>query len=352
MPDTSTARAVDRRQAVDKIETDLLVIGGGAAGLATAVTAARQGLKVTVLERYGFCGGAAVAGLSGTICGLYAATDDPRAKPRQLVHGFVDDFIAAMGKHDGLTGPIRYGKTFTLTHDPLAWRRAADDLLEAAGVRVLFHSTVTEALVEGGERIAGAMAYTKQGRLRVEAGFTVDASGDADLTAMAGFATTIGDNGKVQNPTMIFRLQGVDVARFLAAQGEDSILGPAVSEEIARLLDGSDVDLLHGHHGVEGALGGGAVGVGPGLGQCHGRDLPRDAPLVAAPAAFHLLATVADDGVPVAVGLGLIGGGHLERERVAVLHARPAVQPHAGQAQHGEFDHQHVARLACGIVAR
>lgn len=234
---------VDRRQAVDTIGTDLLVIGGGAAGLATAVTAARQGLKVTLLERYGFCGGAAVAGLSGTICGLYAATDDPKAKPQQLVHGFVDDFIRAMAKHDGLTGPIRYGKTFTLTHDPLAWRRAADDLLEEAGVRVLFHSTVTEALVEGGERIAGAMAYTKQGRLRVEAGFTVDASGDADLTAMAGFDTTIGDNGKVQNPTMIFRLQGVDVARFVAAQGEDSILGPAVSEEIARLHNGGEYNL-------------------------------------------------------------------------------------------------------------
>lgn len=237
------ARAVDRRPAAETIRTDLLVVGGGAAGLATAVTAARQGLKVVMLERYGFCGGAAVAGLSGTICGLYAASDDTRAPPRQIVHGFVDDFIRAIARHDGLTPPIRYGKTFTRTHDPLAWRRAADDLIEAAGVRVIYHATVTEALVEGGERVAGARAFAKEGALRVEAALTVDASGDADLVAMAGFETVVGDSGRVQNPTMLFRLQDVDVGRFLAAHGEDSILGQHVTDEIARLHNSREYDL-------------------------------------------------------------------------------------------------------------
>ena len=55
-------------------DTDVLVVGGGAAGVAAAFTAARAGARVLLLEKYGFCGGAAVAGLSGTICGLYAAT--------------------------------------------------------------------------------------------------------------------------------------------------------------------------------------------------------------------------------------------------------------------------------------
>ena len=52
------------------VATDVVVAGGGAAGVAAAVTAARRGLRVTLVERYGFCGGGAVAGLSGTVCGL------------------------------------------------------------------------------------------------------------------------------------------------------------------------------------------------------------------------------------------------------------------------------------------
>ena len=81
---------------LERLHCQLLVVGGGAAGLAAAVTAAGQGLSVILLERYGFCGGAAVAGLSGTVCGLYAARPGARGAPEKLVFGFVDTFIAAM----------------------------------------------------------------------------------------------------------------------------------------------------------------------------------------------------------------------------------------------------------------
>ena len=87
----ATVQAVDRRDAVE-ISTDVLVAGGGAAGVAAAVTVARQGLQVTLVERYGFCGGGAVAGMSGTVCGLYQASNDATAGPRQVVFGFADEF--------------------------------------------------------------------------------------------------------------------------------------------------------------------------------------------------------------------------------------------------------------------
>jgi glycine/D-amino acid oxidase-like deaminating enzyme len=229
-----SASAHDAR-AVFALDCDVLVVGGGAAGLAAAVTAARQGAKVVLLERYGFCGGAAVAGLSGTVCGLYAASDNPKARPDQVVRGgFVDDFVRTMEAKNGLTGPVRYGKTFTRVHDPLVWRETADALLQEAGVTVLFHSTVIDALSEG-ERIGGVVVWTKQGRGRVTAKVTIDASGDGDVAAMAGLRTFMGDNGQVQNPTMIFRLQDVDVARFLAAYGEDSILAEPVMQLIKNL---------------------------------------------------------------------------------------------------------------------
>jgi hypothetical protein len=216
---------------MDTLHADVLVVGAGAAGVAAAVTAARRGVKVVLLERYGFCGGAAVAGMSGTVCGLYAATAHP-VQPEKILHGFVDDFIRAMESRNGLTGPIVYGNTFTRVHDPLVWREAADGLLLEGGITTVFHALVTDVHVEGGERVAGVRAFTKQGKLDVFARITVDASGDADIAAMCGFPTTVGHNGMVQNPTMIFRLQGVDVDRFLAAMGSNSILGPDIEELI------------------------------------------------------------------------------------------------------------------------
>ncbi|MGA7816980.1 FAD-dependent oxidoreductase [Caballeronia sp.] len=229
MTTVHVAPGVDRRP-VQELHTDVLVAGGGASGLAAAVTAARQGCKVVLVERYGFCGGGAVAGLSGTICGLYEASDG-NAPPRQLVHGFVDEFITQMERRGGLGAPLKYGKTYTRVHEPLAWRETADTMLAEARVTTLYHAMVTEVLLDG-DRVAGAQIYTKEGKLRVHAAVTIDATGDADLVSMAGFPTTMGDHGRVQNPTMIFRLTGVDVERFVAAYGNDTIMPAEVSAQI------------------------------------------------------------------------------------------------------------------------
>jgi hypothetical protein len=221
----------------------VLVVGGGAAGVAAAVVAARRGVRVILVERYGFCGGGAVAGMSGTICGMYAATDDRSARPLQVVHGFLDDFVAEMERRGGLAAPVRYGKTFTRVRDPLIWRESADALLAEAGVQVLFHTTVTGALVEGGEKVEGVVAYTKEGPATIAAKVTIDASGDADVVAMAGFPSFIGQDGRVQNPTMIFRLLGIDVARFRAEYGDDTIMGEAVSTLIRDKSAGNEYNL-------------------------------------------------------------------------------------------------------------
>lgn len=231
---TATIQTKDARP-VSRLDTDVLVVGAGAAGVAAAVTAARQGLRVCVLERYGFCGGGAVAGLSGTVCGLYTASEAPNAQPHQVVFGFADEFIRLLEARGGLTAPVCYGKTWTRVHDPLVWREAADALLAQAGARLVLHTVVTDVLMEGGDRVAGVVAYTKQGKLDVRAHVTIDASGDADVVAMAGLETSSGQEGRVQNPTMIFRLQGVDVAQFLAVHGADSILGEDVSQTISKL---------------------------------------------------------------------------------------------------------------------
>ncbi|MFI6454762.1 FAD-dependent oxidoreductase [Streptosporangium amethystogenes] len=221
-------------------DVDVLVVGGGAAGVAAAVVAAEAGKSVLLVEKYGFAGGAAVAGMSGTVCGMYLATETGTS-PEQVVWGFTERFRQGLSERGGLTRPQRYGKTWTSAHDPLVWRETADDLLAAAGVRVLFHTSVVGAVMEGDE-YRGAVLSSNAGVGVVRAARTVDASGDAAVVARAGGRYVFGDDGRIQNPTMFFRLGGVDVEAFLDGYGEDTISPPWVTERIkeARAL-GADL---------------------------------------------------------------------------------------------------------------
>lgn len=213
-----------------RLSAEVVVVGGGAAGVAAATTAARRGHSVILVERYGFCGGGAVAGLSGTVCGLYEATEAARP-PAQVVFGFAEEFIGRLEARGGLGPALRYGKTMTRVHEPLAWRETADGLVSEAGVKTIYHAVAIGVLGDG-EQVDGLLVWTKQGPAEIRAGVVVDASGDADVAAMAGLPTFVGDGGRVQNPTMIFRMAGVDVGAFRAAYGEDTIMPPAVIDLI------------------------------------------------------------------------------------------------------------------------
>lgn len=222
-------------------EVDILVVGGGASGVAAATVAAEKGKSVALIERYGFCGGAAVAGMSGTICGLYMASDT-RNHPEQVVFGFAERFKESLTKRGGLTLPQIYGKTFTVTHDPLMWREAADGFLEAAGVKVLFHTVVTGVLMEG-EAFKGVILESNAGRSVIYAKRIIDASGDAAIVARAGYRFTFGDRGRIQNPTMFFRLGNVNLEVFEAYWGQDTISPPKVVEAIQNADRGGKYDL-------------------------------------------------------------------------------------------------------------
>ncbi len=120
----------------------------------------------------------------------------------------------------------------------------------------------------------------------------------------------------------------------------------------ARRLDCSDVDLFHLHHRIERTLGGSGIGIGNRFHQSDRRYLPGQAPFVLAPAAFTLLAAVADDCVPVTIRFGLVSGCDLKRECFVVLERGPAVEPEAGNSQHGKLDRQHIPFLPGRKVSR
>src|SRR5687768_2230114 len=116
-----------------------------------------------------------------------------------------------------------------------------------------------------------------------------------------------------------------------------------------RCLDGGDVDLLHRHHRCEGTLGLTAAGRKR-VGQRARGDLPGEAPAILAPTALAFLAAIADDRVPVAVGLFLIVRRDLEGKGLALLELRAAVETETGNAENGEFHRQHIALLAARVV--
>ena len=227
-------QAIDQRK-VDNISTDVVVVGGGAAGVAAAHTISKQNLKVILIEKYGFCGGGAVAGLSGTICGMYEASDKLQNKPKQAVFGFTDEFAKMLEQKGGLTEPIAYGKTFTRVHDPLVWKETADVFLQNKNITTIYHAVVIKTLVEGKDKIEGVQVWSKQGTFNIKSKITIDASGDADVIAMAGLPNFIGDKGKVQNPTMIFKISGVDIETFKQTYGLNSIMPQEVTDLIIKM---------------------------------------------------------------------------------------------------------------------
>lgn len=212
-------------------DVDVVVVGAGPAGVAAATVASEAGLSVIVVEGYGFAGGSAVAGLSATICGLYLASET-HAPPVQVVHGFAERFRAALKARSGVTSPQRYGLTYTVAHDPLVWREVADSLLFNSGVRVMFHTQVTGVILDA-DRYAGVVIHSKAGLSAIHARRVIDASGDAAVVARGGGQYFFGDEGRIQNPTMFFRLGGVDTDAFWEEWGDDTISPPTITAAIA-----------------------------------------------------------------------------------------------------------------------
>lgn len=190
---------------------DVCVIGGGPAGVSAAVAAARLNLSVLIVEKYGFCGGGAVAGLSGTICGLYSSG----RRPRQIVYGFADEFVQALKYRGGAGAPVAFGQTKLIPHDSFSWKQTADDLLTAHGCTILYHVEFLRAFKDDQGRIDALLLHGKEGQFAVKPKYVVDASGDADVVNSIGETTLLGNKGLVQTPTMIFKMANVDIENFL-----------------------------------------------------------------------------------------------------------------------------------------
>ncbi len=233
---------------------DVVVVGGGPAGIAAAVAAARNGARTVLVERYPYLGGLASGGMvlvlddycNGseiTVAGLcqeltdrmtrlgLAVAPPPEARGhdpamyRRWSRWGLFDFNVHTNPH-----PICYAVAF----DPDGWKRASDAMVQEAGVELRLHSWFAASIVQDG-RITGVVVETKSGRQAIMGTVVIDATGDLDVAASAGAAFLHG----AYMMTTVFRLGGVDTDEAERFQFESPADYEPIDREARRILGGS-----------------------------------------------------------------------------------------------------------------
>jgi hypothetical protein len=192
---------------------DVVVLGGGPAGIAAAAAAAKAGSRTLLVEHYGFLGGMGTAAGVTNFCGLHA---NVRGEIRQVVHGVANLLLARMRALGGLNEPhiLFGGKIAAQAYDNAAFKVAADGLLTDCGAQLLFHARACGVIMRSPREIAAILIETKSGRRAVLADVFIDCSGDGDLAAQAGVPFEKGTDGdSLLYPSTMFRVNGVDPER-------------------------------------------------------------------------------------------------------------------------------------------
>ena len=231
-------------------EADVLVVGGGPAGLAAAIASARNGAKTTLVEQFGYLGGTATASLMACINGFRNQVEPDET---QTVRGIAEEIILKLKELDGLGKSPYEQKEYPTEPGQLTYSYAIDTekfkfvtlkMCVEAGVDVMFHTYFCESIVEQGA-LRGVIVENKSGRQALMARVVVDASGDADVAARAGapFWQTRGKEAPRLRDSIMYRVafgerrpEGV----FECDLGSSAVVwGPWIEA-----IDGTDADQL------------------------------------------------------------------------------------------------------------
>ena len=193
------------------LSAEVVIVGGGPAGINAALAAGRGGASGILVERYGFLGSMSTAAL------VYPWMTFHTLEGKQVIGGIAEEIVARLKAMNASPGHVRdtVGYVNTITpYSPEVYKVLVLDLLRAAGVKLLLHSFVDEVEVQG-ERITRVQLTSKSGRINLRGSVFIDTSGDADIAYLSGAPTLQGrEEDKLTQPmTMKFRMRGVNLAK-------------------------------------------------------------------------------------------------------------------------------------------
>ena len=237
-------------------QSDVVVVGGGPAGMSAAIAAARNGAKVTLLERYNHLGGLASGGMvlvlddmwdshhrEISVRGICMTMIERMAKlklatfPRQHEWGALPESYrrwARWGTFDFHSHATPHPICFAAAFDPEGWKRVALEMVEELGIELRMHSWFSRALVED-NAVKGVVCETKSGRQAILGDIVIDATGDLDVAASAGAPHIHGS----YITTTVFRLGGVDTDAAERFEYENPAAFLALDKEAKKRIGGS-----------------------------------------------------------------------------------------------------------------
>lgn len=197
---------------------DVIVVGGGPAGVCAAISAAGQGVKTLLVEQNGFCGGMATAGLVGPFMTCYDSAGETMII-RGLFEEIVDRLVArgfAIHPKDVMGGTaftswIKVGHDHVTPFEAEGLKLILDEMLSEAGVEILYHTSFLEPILEE-SKITGIKVSSKSGIEEIRSKVVIDCTGDGDVAYKSGVPFEMGNEelGLIQPATMFYHISNVD----------------------------------------------------------------------------------------------------------------------------------------------
>lgn len=200
------------------LSADVIVVGGGPAGMCAAIAAAREGVSVILVEQSGACGGMATRGLVGPFMTCY-----DREGETMIIRGLFEEVVDRMVEKGcaihpsevrqgtGFTSWIKVGHDHVTPFEPEGLKLVIDEMLTEAGVKILYHTDFLRPVLDG-DAITGVLVSSKRGLETIAGKVVIDATGDGDVAYRSGVPYEMGNEelGLMQPCTMFFHICGAD----------------------------------------------------------------------------------------------------------------------------------------------